>query len=364
MNRKNLNDLITEALAIEAEEAKRVGTLGFMARIMVQATLPHRKQEGMVFKRTNGDLSLTLIAHPDVGLPYGTIPRLLISWVTTEAIRIRNPVLVLGPTLSGFMQELGMKQSTGGQWGNIARLREQTKRLFSSSVSCTYDQPETGHWSELKFNIATETRLWWDPKQPKQAALWKSTVRLSRDFFNEIISRPVPIDMRALKALKKSPMALDIYCWLTHRMFYLGKPMEIPWSVLQMQFGADYANNEQGHRDFKRAFLRQLRAVHIVYPEAKVENGEHGLFLKPSKPHVAPMPPVLRNDTLQLPPIDQVTRLQTETFEKARKAAPGWDIYHLEGQWRDWIADKEKPKNPDAAFIAFCRKKHRREGMP
>jgi hypothetical protein len=47
-----------------------------------------------------------------------------------------------------------------------------------------------------------------------------------------------------------------------------------------------------------------------------------------------------------------------ETFEKARRVAPGWDIYFLEGLWRDWIAGKEEPKNPDAAFIAFCCKKY------
>jgi plasmid replication initiation protein len=57
-------------------------------------------------------------------------------------------------------------------------------------------------------------------------------------------------------------------------------------------------------------------------------------------------------------------RLRPETFEKAKWAAPGWDVYHLEREWRGWIADKEKPKNPDAAFIAFCRKKYQREGSP
>jgi hypothetical protein len=52
-----------------------------------------------------------------------------------------------------------------------------------------------------------------------------------------------------------------------------------------------------------------------------------------------------------------------KTFEKARRVAPGWDIYFLEGLWRDWIAGKEEPKNPDAAFIAFCRKKYQRKGI-
>jgi plasmid replication initiation protein len=50
--------------------------------------------------------------------------------------------------------------------------------------------------------------------------------------------------------------------------------------------------------------------------------------------------------------------LKPETYEKAKVAAPGWDIHALEQQWRDWIAKKkEPPKRPDSAFMAFCRKK-------
>ena len=50
--------------------------------------------------------------------------------------------------------------------------------------------------------------------------------------------------------------------------------------------------------------------------------------------------------------------LMPEAFEKARRVAPSWDIYYLKGLWRDWIGGKEEPKNPDAAFIAFCCKKY------
>jgi hypothetical protein len=131
--------------------------------------------------------------------------------------------------------------------------------------------------------------LWWNPKAPDEAPLWKSTLTLGADFYEEVIKNPVPVDMRALKALKRSPLALDIYCWLTYRMSYLRKPTEIPWAALQMQFGADYTRT----RGFKESFLHHLRAVLTVYPEANVEDGERGLLLKPSKPHVAQLPPAL-----------------------------------------------------------------------
>jgi plasmid replication initiation protein len=60
----------------------------------------------------------------------------------------------------------------------------------------------------------------------------------------------------------------------------------------------------------------------------------------------------------------RLPRLTPETFEKAKRAAPGWDVYYLEQEWRDWLAKKERPENPGAAFVAFCHKKYQREGSP
>ena len=54
-----------------------------MARAMVQATLPHRKVQGNEFERRNGAFTLSLMAPAKIGLPYGSIPRLLLAWVTT-----------------------------------------------------------------------------------------------------------------------------------------------------------------------------------------------------------------------------------------------------------------------------------------
>jgi len=359
---EDLDKLVREAFMIEAEEAREAGTVRFMARALTQATMPHRKVQTPVFKRQNGAFRLAMMAHPDVGLPYGSIPRLLVSWVTTEAVRTKSPILELGPSLSAFMTELDLTP-TGGRWGSITRLRDQMTRLFSASISCLYDDKEkTGIFN---IQIVEEARLWWNPKAPDEAPLWKSTIELGKKFFEEAINSPVPVDMRALKALKRSPLALDIYCWLTYRMSYLRKPTEIPWPALQMQFGADYTQTRQ----FKAAFLEHLRAVLVLYPEANVEDGERGLLLKPSKTHIAqllpPALPQLKNPPapepllLPLPIYEGNTgpHLRSSTYEMARKAAPGWDVYELERQWREWIDKKGTPKKPDAAFIAFCRKK-------
>jgi len=47
--------------------------------------------------------------------------------------------------------------------------------------------------------------------------------------------------------------------------------------------------------------------------------------------------------------------LDPDTYETARALAPGWDVYVLEQEWREWMT--EPPRNPDAAFLGFCRKR-------
>ena len=272
-------DLILRAEEIEREDAKEAGAIGYMARAIIQATMPHSDPGTGEFRRKNGNYTLVMLAPSDIGLPYGSIPRLVLSWISTEAVRTKEPTVVLGETLSSFMRELDLVP-TGGRWGTITRLRNQMQRLFSTSISCTYDGDK--NWANTGFRIADETHLWWHPKDPDQIDLWQSSVTLGNRFFRELIDHPVPVDMRALKALRRSPMALDLYCWLTYRMSYLRRDTVIPWSALQAQFGADYGRD----RDFKARFPESLRKVLTAYPDAKASIIEHGLLIKPSRTHI------------------------------------------------------------------------------
>jgi hypothetical protein len=127
-----------------------------MARSLVQATLPHKATPGSEFVRRNGFLTLTILTPSSIGLPYGSIPRLLLSWITTEAFLTKSPVLQLGSTLSFFMSELGLLR-TGGARGDITRLRNQIKRLFSSTVICHYEDSRQDVGTG--FNITSQYHL-------------------------------------------------------------------------------------------------------------------------------------------------------------------------------------------------------------
>lgn len=273
---QSIDRLINQALAIEDEQAQDAGALGFMARAMVQATLPHRKTEGNEFTRKNGNYTLTIMAPSAIGLPYGPVPRLLLAWLTTEAVRTKSRELELGDSMAAFMAELGMSR----QGSNIASLKNQTRRLFNATVSASYTDGKG--FADIGYRLADKTMLWWQPNDHEQAGLWKSSVTLSEVFFNEIIDKPVPVDMRALGALKKSPLALDIYAWLTYRVSYLKQPTVIPWAGLALQFGSDYAEL----RFFKRAFIEELKKVALLYAQVQVEATDEGLLVKPSLTHV------------------------------------------------------------------------------
>jgi len=285
MSSKQLENFVKTTLAIENEQAKDAGELGFMARGLVQATMPHRDTGKEHHVRRNGDYSLIMSTNePGIGLPYGSMPRLILAWVATEAVRNKERELILGDSMSVFMRELGLVP-TGGRWGTITRLKDQSRRLFSASIRCSYTSKSRDAAEQFSI-VDSSAAMWWDDN-PDQAGLFQSTVILSERFYNEIVQNPVPVDMRALKSLKGSPMALDIYCWLTYRMSYLKQPTAITWPQLQAQFGAGYATDENGLKNFRRAFTKQLQEVLVAYPEANIDTARGRLILKPSKPHVA-----------------------------------------------------------------------------
>lgn len=276
--------LFEEALAIEEEDARQAGAIGYYSRLLAQITLPHRDPKTPEFKRSNGLLTLTIHAPEDIGLPFGNIPRLFLAWISTEAVRTKDPCLYLGNNMASFFEELGIGRATGGKTGTITRFRSQATRLFASSI-LTYKNTDS-NTKLRKIDMIEDADLWWDPKEPDQFALFESTVTLNQRFFRELTERPIPIDMRALRAVKNSPMKIDILTWLTYRLPNMRRGQVVPWEGLQMQFGAGYPMTPKGKYDFKRSFLQNLKDVHMVYQAAKVSQQKSGLLLQPSPPLV------------------------------------------------------------------------------
>lgn len=298
MKKSTTSNTLAAILELNAQERE---ALGFTARVLVQATFPHRRVAGNEWSRTNGMLTVCMLAPSSVGLPYGSYPRLLTTWLTGEALRNKQRKrgedmrrIELGHSLSGFMAELGLSPTSGCR-GTVGYLRDQMDRLFSTTIVARTvgDDPATGlHGRHIRpRTIADDTHLWWSPHDPGQGVVWGSYVVLSGPFFDLLTERPVPVDLDVLRLIKRSPLALDLYYWATYRLSYLKRPTVIPWAALMGQFGAGYPDTAQGRRNFKKHVAAGLGKIQLAWPALRAEPTAAGLRLRPGRPHVPPKPP-------------------------------------------------------------------------
>lgn len=104
-------------------------------------------------------------------------------------------------------------------------------------------------------------------------------------------------------------------------------------------------------KEFRRAIRHLVKHGHL--PDYGVEfDEETDKVIFKNRGSVSPTLPA-ETGTIFSP-------LKTDTYEQAKKFAPGWDVYHIEQEWRDWLT--EPPRNPDAAFLGFCKKWYEKRG--
>lgn len=266
----------------------------YCARELVIATLPHQNPKGNPpeWVRRNGFFTLSIRpgykTDPDtgervcIGYPFGVIPRLVLFWITTEVLRTRERRIELSDSLNEFMREVGLSPETGGgKRSDSRRLREQMERLVRSTISFDYSTPDNAGW--LDMQIAPNGELWWDPHRPDQTALFGSWIELGEKFYEALLAHPVPLDLRAIRALKSSPLALDLYAWMSYRYFVVSrkdKPAFVPWRELKKQLGSDYSSV----KGFKRRSKDALHKLLALYPDLDVEEVDGGLEIYPGRP--------------------------------------------------------------------------------
>ena len=264
-------------------------TIVFQHSVLCQTTLPYRNPgEGVrSWERVNGSVHLKLKAgealHPElgrlveIGLPYGTKPRLILAHLNTEALRHGSPEVDVEGSLTSFVKRLQL--STDGR--TISTIKDQLARLAASHI--TLGIMNGAEAITINSQIVTAFNLWF-PKDGEQRVLWPSKVRLSQEYFESLIKHAVPLDDRALMALSGSAMALDVYAWLAQRLHRIewGQRPFVPWTALKAQFGWHY--ERMNH--FKVEFRQTLRVVHSQYRAADIDLDGRGMTLRRSPPPV------------------------------------------------------------------------------
>ena len=264
--------------------------MGFMVRLMALCSLPRTNPGNREkYVRHNGPYTLIMSTTGEYKLPFGNLPRLLMAWVCTEAVRTQSRELNLGRSLSEFMRNLGVFGSdSGGSRGVRTRLRNQMTRLFTASVRMVY-KDEHGEASVSSL-VADRTEFWWNSKRPDECTIWESKIELGEKFFAEIIQHPVPLDMNILKALKRCSLGLDLYLWLNYRTFAIRSPLRFTWRQLYRQFDANpiKAPDKFTVRNFRSKVLRELKKIKIAWPALHYAPAKGVLIVFPSRPTILP----------------------------------------------------------------------------
>ena len=297
--------LVDAATVIRQDPAD--ASAAFMARHLVQCTLPHSDpgRDAPRWMRRSGNAVLVIRPGWDAandrpaGYPYGVIPRLVLFWLITELVHQKDRAdltpeqkrtVYLGRSLYDFMHRIGLDPQRGGKRSDRTRLQDQMQRLFRATISFDVVKEVDGRRVEkwLDMKVAPEGEIWWDTTNARQSTLWESVIVVSEQFYKAVTAIPVPVDERALRALKRSPLALDLYALLSYTTFVarkIGEPIFVSWHALAGQLGGHYEDVD----NLKKKVQGALPKVRVVYPGLDLRTRDGGFDVLPTgQPAIAP----------------------------------------------------------------------------
>ena len=261
--------------------------LHFLHSGLCQTSLPHSKPalNHTVWRRTSGRFTLAITPgvitrlNPGeggdgyVGVPYGAKARLILIHLQTEGLKSRT--VHLGDSLSAFMRSLGLSV-TGGAKGSLALTKEQVLRIANCSFALQWSETDDlgTHTQIRNHRIIDGLELW----EPRRGDNWSGTVQLSQRFHEELLEHSVPLDKRAIAALRSNSLGLDLYTLFAYRLPRLRESLHLRWRTLQSQVGSE----EGEMKELARRVRLVLPDVLAVYPQAKVELTPTGITLHPS----------------------------------------------------------------------------------
>jgi hypothetical protein len=346
--------ILDASVAIEQEDPLEIV---YQHSLFCQVALPRSRPEGRTFERSyrNGSVKMQAgelwdgrqwIEQP---LPAGPKPRLALMHIHSQAIKTRSPYVDLGRSCAEFLDRLGLNTDGGSTYRLFKR---EMKALAACRLTLGYTEAD----KIITLNTQPISRFEaWLTNEDFAPVLWPAELRLSQEYFESLQEHAVPLDPRAVSGLAHSAMALDIYSFFARRLHSLQKPVKVTWHQFHAQFGQEYND----WRSFKKKFLPAYRAALTVYPSAKIEEVTGGLLLKPSLPAVhacsVAVSHGLASQVRDALPAPVIKSLKPTTVERFRKLYPRLDPYTCKDAFDSWLEGKEAPKHYDAAFLGFAK---------
>jgi hypothetical protein len=203
------------------------------------------------------------------GIPHGSYARMALIALQSEALEQSSRDIELGSTAYDALRRL--KLPDGGKVADLALM--QLEKLARCHISFRIGTELKG----LEINERIVEAFIYDTDSRKP---FIRRVRLSPAYYEGLRRHPVLIDREAIQRIRNSPVALDIYLWLSYRLPAIEKDTPISWSALHKQFGHGIGVP----RFFKRPFAENLELARGVYPAANFVLTPTGIILRPSPP--------------------------------------------------------------------------------
>jgi len=256
----------------------------YMYKPLCQVALPRSEQKSEFFNRSCGAVHLKITGDAETGMPYGSGARLILAYICMRATRYKSNKINMQKSAAALMRVLGFRVS-GGVRGSYTSFKNQLFRLVSADFEFSF--------KKKGIDVCCTTKIF------KECAInqinddiWCKELEMTDGFYESLVmhKNSVPMDMRALIALKESSLALDIYFFLVERLHRIPvntrKPLILYWKNLRDQFAHEYADSSGGNKSFKDNFLLALEKVLLVYPFACVDVVDGGIELWRSMPPI------------------------------------------------------------------------------
>lgn len=252
---------------IEIEDLETKDDIWYQYSTFCTHMLPQTKtnKTELTTKYPNHSLSIECVK----GLPYGGIARLIVLYVNSIAVKYRSQEVEIGKTIKEFVENLGYTASYK-PGGSNEEVMEQIEKLFHStfvlSTITKTNQPNNGlsvERKDVRFHLF-DGKISVEDIRADLTQKVTAKLKLSDDYFKELLAHPVPLSFEALKAMRRSPLAMDLYAFIAYRANG-NRLIAAKLEALKLQFGFEGPTWR-----FKEQLLRAITYVEKAWPECRL----------------------------------------------------------------------------------------------